>query len=187
MRGFLKNETGKAVFKLQRGIPVNGSLSFDDAYLTLGEKSGKKEGAPFVKWLKENHFPDEDWVFYKEEDELFFPPKKKAPVKIAETEAVAEVEVEATPGPPEVVELPKPKPRKAPAKGAGRKLTKEQRVQESAVTAGTIIEADIPQAKKMIEKTKSRSTLKRALGLANHFSHKEEHRRLILRRLEEVY
>ncbi len=186
MRGFLKNETGKAVFKLQRGIPINGRLSFEDAYLTLGEKSGKKEGAPFVKWLKENHFPDEDWVFYKEEGQLFFPAKKKAPVKVADPEVTDVAEVVA-PGPPEVVELPKPKPRKAPAKGAGRKLTKEQRYKESAITAGTIIDADIPQAKEMIGKTKSRSTLKRALGLANHFSHKEDHRRLILRRLEEVY
>jgi len=182
MRGFIKNGTGKSVFKLQRGIPVNGKLSFDDAYLTLGEKSGKKEGTTFVKWLKENHFQDEGWVFFKEEDVLFFAPKKKAPAKTPETLA------EKVPGPPEVVELPKPKTRKvAPAKGAGRKLTKEQKVKASAVTAGTIIDAEIHQAKELIEKTKSRSTLKRALGLANHFSHKEEHRRLIQRRLEEVY
>ncbi len=173
MKGFLKNETGTSVFKLQRPLPINGMLSFDDAYLTLGEKSGKKEGATFVKWLKENHFQDEGWVFYKEEGVLFFSPKKKAPAKNAKV------------GSPEVVELPKPKI--APARGAGRKFTKEQKVKESAITAGTIIEADIPQAKEMIEKTKSRATLKRALGLSNHFSHKEEHRRLIQRRLEEVY
>jgi hypothetical protein len=181
MKGFIKNETGKSIFKLQRGIPVNGKLSFDDAYLTLGEKSGKKEGASFIKWLKETHFLDDAWVFYKEEDILFFA-VKKAEVKTPEKKATKEV-----PGPPEVVELPKPKARIAPAKGAGRKLTKEQKVKESAVTAGTIIEAEISQAKELIEKTKSRATLKRALGLANHFSHKEEHRRLIQRRLEEVY
>ena len=175
MKGFLKNETGKSVFKLQRPIPINGMLSFDDAYLTLGEKSGKKEGATFVKWLKENHFADEGWVFYKEEGVLFFAAKKVAKSTPKGTE-------------PEVVELPKPKSGKiAPARGAGRKLAKEQKVKQSAVTAGSIIEAEIPQAKEMIEKTKSRGTLKRALGLANHFSHKEEHRRLIQKRLEEVY
>ncbi len=175
MKGFLKNETGKSVFKLQRPIPINGILSFDDAYLTLGEKSGKKEGVTFVKWLKENHFQAEGWVFYKEEGVLFFAAKK-----VAKTSPKGEE--------PEVVELPKPKTEKIiPAKGAGRKFTRAQQVKESAVTAGTIIEADIPQAKEMIEKTKSRATLKRALGLSNHFSHKEEHRRLIQRRLEEVY
>ena len=175
MKGFLKNETGTSVFKLQRQIPINGMLSFDDAYLSIGEKSGKKEGPTFVKWLKENHFAADGWVFYKEEGVLFFAAKKAE---------------KSTPegNEPEVVELPKPKTGKiAPARGAGRKLAKQQQVKESAVTAGTIIQADIPQAKEMIEKTKSRATLKRALGLANHFSHKEEHRRLIQRRLEEVY
>jgi hypothetical protein len=185
MRGFIKNETGKSVFKLQRGIPINGRLSFDDAYLTLGEKSGKKEGPAFAKYLKEYHFPDEGWVFYKEEDVLFFPPKKTKAPKV--TKSAAEETVDTVPGPPEVVELPKPKARKAPAKGAGRKLSKEQTVKASSVTAGTIIDAEIPQAKELIAKTKDRATLKRALGLSNHFSHKEEHRRLIQRRLEEVY
>lgn len=180
MKGFLKNETGTSVFKLQRGIPINGKLSFDDAYLTLGEKSGKKEGASFIKWLKENHFLDGGWVFYKEEGVLFFEVKKPAK-KVSEKKDTKEVS-----GPPEVVELPKPK-KIAPAKGAGRKLTKDQKVKENVVTAGLIINAEIPQAKEMIEKTKSRAILKRALGLANHFSHKEEHRRLIQRRLEVVY
>ena len=171
MQGFIRNETKKAVFKLQRPLPINSSLTFDDAYLSLGEKSGKKEGDVFVKWLKENHFQDEGWVFYKEEGVPYFKSsaKKNNPA----------------PSEPEVVELPRPK--KSPSKGAGRKLTKKARVAESAVTAGAIIEADLPQAKEMIDKTKSRGTLKRALSLANHFSHKEEHRRLIQRRLEEVY
>ena len=180
MKGFLKNETGISVFKLQRGIPINGKLSFDDAYLTLGEKSGKKEGSTFIKWLKENHFLADGWVFYKEEGVLFFEVKK--PAKQTPDKKATKV----LPGSPEVVELPKPK-KHVPAKGAGRKLVKDHRVKESAVTAGSIINAEITQAKEMIEKTKSRATLKRALGLANHFSHKEEHRRLIQRRLEVVY
>lgn len=180
MKGFIKNETGTSVFKLQRAIPVNGKLSFDDAYLTLGEKSGKKEGVAFIKWLKENKFLDDSWVFYKEEGVLFFEVKK--PVEqTPEKKATKELS-----GPPEVVELPKPK-KHTPAKGAGRKFVKDHRVKENAITAGLIINAEIPQAKEMIEKTKSRATLKRALGLANHFSHKEEHRRLIQRRLEVVY
>lgn len=174
MKGFIRNETNKAVFKLQRPLPPNSSLSFDDAYLALGEKSEKKEGDSFVKWLRDNHFQDEGWVFYKEEGVPYFASKKTPAKKKA-----------AAPTEPEVVELPRPK--KAPSKGAGRKLAKKARVAESAVTAGAIIEADLPQAKEMIDKTKSRGTLKRALGLANHFSHKEEHRRLIQRRLEEVY
>lgn len=171
MKGFIRNETKKAVFKIQRPLPVNSTLTFEDAYLALGEKSGKKEGDAFVKWLKENHFKDEGWVFYKEEGVPYF----KAPAK----------QNTSTPSEPEVVELPRPK--KSPSKGAGRKLTKKARVAESAISAGAIIEAALPQAKEMIDKTKNRSTLKRALNLSNHFSHKEEHRRLIQKRLEEVY
>lgn len=166
MRGFIRNETGQAVFKLQRPLPVRGVLSFDDAYLTLGEKSGKKEGPAFVKWLKENHFQDEGWVFYKEDGVPYFPQDAK--------EATAEVPETA---PPKV----------APAKGAGKRLKKNSRPRKKEITAASIIEAEFPQAKALIEKCNDRGTLKKAETLSNHFANKEEHRRHILRRLEQVY
>jgi hypothetical protein len=181
MRGFLKNETGRSVFKLQRPLPVNGVLSFDDAYLTLGEKSGKKEGQGFVKWLKDTHFPDEGWVFYREEGVLFFPkPKQETPVK----EEVKEIEVSPDP--------PKAPRKKIAAKGAGKKLRQNANKKRSSkksqeIVPGDVINADLPQAKELLSKIKDRQVLKRALSLSNHFSNKEEHRRLINRRLEEVY
>jgi hypothetical protein len=169
MKGFIRNENGKSYFKLQRPLPVNGILSFDNAYLTLGEKSGKKEGPAFVKWLKENHFPGEGWVFYKEEGVLFFSAKETAAAKA------------------EAAESPAKHVKVAPGRGAGKKIAKRNtKIPHGDITAGTIIQSDLPEAKIMITKTNNRGTLKKALALATHFSHKEEHRRLIMRRLEEV-
>ena len=75
-----------------------------------------------------------------------------------------------------------------PAGGAGKRLAKKNdRVSNKKATAGLIIDAPIDRAKDMIASTKDRAILKRALSLSNHFSHREEHRRLIQRRLEEVY
>ncbi len=166
MKGFIKNETNRSIFKLQRSLPIDGKLSFDNAYLTLGGSSGKKKGIEFIKWLKVNHFPEEGWVFYKEEGVLFFSGKTKSP----------EIKIDLHPK------------KVAPGKGAGRKFVKTNtKVNAKEVTAGSIIEADLPQAKKMLASIHSRQTLKKALTLSNHFSNKEGHRRLIQRRLEEVY
>lgn len=169
MKGFVKNETGKAVFKAQRPLPPGSVLTFEDAYLVFENKSGKKKNQTFVKWLRDNVFAEEGWGFYKEEGVPFFPEKK------VETAAAVE-------------EAPAPEPKVAPAKGAGRKLVRKARkVTKNNTTAASIIEADLPQAREMISKTKDRAILKKALTLSDHFSKKEEHRRLIMRRLEEVY
>ncbi len=180
MKGFIKNETNRAFFKLQRPVPVNGKISFDNAYLTLGEKSKKPLGSSFVKWLRDNTFKDqEEWVFYKEEDVLFF---KSAP-------EIKEKEPKVGKGEPEVVvSVPKVRKKKSPSKGAGKKLTRKKEAAERMnITPSSIIEASIEEAKSLIEKTKDRAVLKKALSLANHFSKKEEHRRLVQKRLEEVY
>ena len=169
MKGFIHNQTGRAKFKAQRPLPPNSKLSFDDAYLTLGEKSGKKKGPAFVKWLKENHFQDEGWVFYKEEGVPYFPKSSKNEEKVDSIGKVPSSETE-------------------PARGAGRNLRKKNiRARKSDVTPDAIIKADIPRAKALIEKCTDRATLRKAESLSNHFSQKEEHRRLILRRLEQVY
>jgi hypothetical protein len=173
MKGFIKNETNRAVFKAQHGIPVNGILYFDAAYLALGDKSGKKPGPSFIKWLRDDYFFEEGWCFYKEEGVLFFKEEPVPEVKSGEPEVVVAV----------------PKRRKvSPPRGAGKKLKRKKEASEKVnITAGAIIEADLVQAQSLITKTKDRSVLKKALTLANHFSHKEEHRRLVQRRLEEIY
>ena len=179
MKGFVKNETERSVFRIQRTIPVNGSLSFDNAYLTLGEMSGLKLGIAFVKWLKENHFSTEGWCFYKEEGVPFFK-KDIKPEPKPEVKKKGEPEV--------VVSVPRIHKKIAPAKGAGRKFTRNKDANEKkGITAKTIIEASIEDAKSLISNTKDRGVLKKALTLCNHFSKKEEHRRLVMKRLEEVY
>lgn len=178
MEGFVRNETGKAVFKAQRPLPPGAKLYFEDAYLVFENKSGKKKGASFVKWLRENVFPEEGWAFYKDEGVPFFAEKK---TKSATSEKKT--------GPVDPVpESDAPKQKVAPAKGAGRKLVKKsKKVSRNNNTAAAIIEAELPQAKSLIGQTKDRQVLKKALSLSNHFANKEEHRRLIQRRLEEVY
>ncbi len=176
MKGFIKNETNKAVFRLQRSIPVNGTVLLENAFLSVGEKSGKKTALSFAKYLKENHFPEEGWVFCKEDGSPLFKEVSKPKTKVGSKE-------------PEVV-VPVPKKRKkvTPGKGAGKKLTRNKEANEvTEITAGAIIDAAIPQAKSLIAKTKDRGILKKALTLSSHFSNKEEHRRLVQRRLEEVY
>ncbi len=176
MKGFIKNETGTAFFRLQRQLPVNGILSFDNAYLSVGEKSGKNCGITFVKWLKDNYFTEEGWSFYKEEGVPFFKVKEEPVVEVTHGE------------PAVVVSIPKKRKRVYPAKGAGKNLTRNKDASETTkITPSAIIEAPVPQAKSLINKTKDRAVLKKALSLSKHFSHKEEHMRLVQKRLEEVY
>lgn len=172
MKGFIKNETGKAVFKAQRPLPPGSIISFEDAYLVFEVRSGKKKNQTFVKWLKDNIFIEEGWVFYKQEGVPFFAEKKK---QVEEHQDL-------------VQEIPKPQVKVEPAKGAGRKLVRNKsKVNRNNITASSIIEAELPKARELISKTKNRSALKKALTLTQHFSKKEEHRRLIMRRLEEIY
>jgi len=72
MKGFVKNEGDKGIFILQRTLYPGAMLSFDEAYLSVGEKSGKKKGAPFVKWLRDNYLSATQWVFYKEDGIPYF-------------------------------------------------------------------------------------------------------------------
>lgn len=181
MKGFVKNETRKAVFKAQRPLPPGAQLSFDDAYLVFETKSGKS-GLAFVKWLRDNVFPDEGWVFYKEEGVRFF---SDSPVASDKKKGTLDL-----PEPPPPVEITPTVSNKkiAPGKGAGRRLVKKAtKVARGNNTAAAIIEAQLPQAQSLIEQTKDRQVLKKALSLSNHFANKEQHRRLIQRRLEEVY
>lgn len=164
MRGFAKNESRDAFFILQRQVIPGGTISFEDAYKAVGKKSGKKENASFVKWLKENYLSASHWAFYKEEGIPFFSVEEEA-------------EVSAEKSKPET-----------PAKGAGRVLRREATDEKGTeITPSEIIESKFPRAKVLIEKCNNREVLKKALNMSRHFSQKEEHMRHLMRRLEQVY
>ncbi len=164
MKGFVKNEGEKGVFTLQRRINPGTTLSFEDAYLTVGKKSGKKKGPSFVKWLRESHLTGNQWAFYRQEGAPYFTSEEVEQGEEKVTEAVA------------------------PARGAGTVMKrKATTVNKSSITPNTIIEADFPEAHDLIEKCADRTVLKKALALSQHFSKKDEHMRHLMRRLEQVY
>lgn len=164
MKGFVKNEGDKGSFVLQRSLHSGATLSFDEAYLTVGAKSGKKKGVEFVRWLRDNCLSGEKWVFYKEEGVPYF----------------TEAESEKAEGPSAKLDIP--------AKGAGRVMRRHvEPTKGSEITAKTIIEAPHEQARSLIDKCKDKVVLKKALALSRHFSRKEEHMRYLMKRLEQVY
>ena len=56
----------------------------------------------------------------------------------------------------------------------------------TTATAVSIIEAPYEEARGLIEKTSDRTVLKKALRAAQHFSHKDQHLRHLMKRLEQV-
>ncbi len=164
MKGFVRNEGEKGVFTLQRRLSPGTKLSFDDAYLTVGEKSGQKKGPSFVKWLRENCFTDSQWVFYKKEGVPYFT-----------SEEISQAEEK----PVEVL---------APSKGAGRIMKrKADTTNKGSITPNLIIGAPFSEAQALIEKCSDKKVLKKALTLSQHFSKKDEHMRHLMKRLEQVY
>ena len=165
MKGFVKNEGKKGAFTLQRRLHPGSTLSFDDAYLTVGAKSGKKEGPAFIKWLRETCLTGNQWGFYKEDGVPYF---------TKETAKTLEI---------------KPTPSSTPAKGAGRRMTRKQEGGEkgTAITPNALVEAAFPEAQALIEKCSDKTVLKKALALSQHFSKKDEHMRHLMKRLEQVY
>jgi hypothetical protein len=165
MKGFVKNEGTEAFFILQRPVSPGGKVSFEDAYVTVGKKSGKKEGVAFVRWLRDNYFAASNWVFYKEEGVPFFSAEE------------AKVAMETSVGPVD------------PGKGAGKVMRRqaENTAKGTAITAKSIIEAPYAQAKVLIDKCADKSVLKKALAASRHFSQREDHMRHIMKRLEQIY
>jgi hypothetical protein len=166
--GFVKNESNEAFFKLQRSLPPGGKIKFSDAFLTVGSKSGL-EGKEFIKWLRENVFPGTNWGFYSEDDVAFFSETSKNNQDVAPS------------APPVSLEA---------GRGAGRverrALSKGETKKGFEITASSIIEAEFPIAKTLIEKCKSRAILKKALNLSQTFANKDEHMRHLVKRLEQV-
>lgn len=166
--GFVKNESNEAFFKLQRSLPPGGKIKFSDAFLTVGKKSGF-EGKDFVRWLRENVFPGADWGFYSDDNVPFFSETGKKNPDVAPTTPPVSLEA---------------------GKGAGRV---ERRVRSKGetkkgleITASSIVEAEFPTAKTLIEKCKNRAVLKKALNLSQTFANKDEHMRHLMKRLEQV-
>ncbi len=159
MKGFVKNESDRTLFVLQRAINPGFSLTFDEAYVVVGKKSGKKKGSTFVNWLRENYFQDPLWAFYKDEGEAYF-----------EEEAIGA------------------RPRIVTAQGAGKNLVRRDDAQEdSRALAIKILDSEIVIAKSLIDKCRDRSVLKKALAASKLRAGKEAHMRHLIRRLEQVY
>ncbi len=164
MKGFVKNEGEKGVFILQRTLYPGALLSFDEAYLSVGGKSGLKNGISFVRWLRDNYLSGAQWVFYKEEGVPYFSQEEMSEIEERPVEAVA------------------------PAKGAGRVMRRHVNdAKGTEITANTIIEQPFTQAKVLIDKCGDRNVLKKALALSQHFSKKEDHMRHLMKRLQQVY
>jgi len=177
-RGYVKNEGTKAYFVCQRQIPPGGAVELDDVYKSVGKKSGLKNDLEFVEWAKTHVFRRGSWGYYEDEGKpLGAKPSAKtaAPKKAAPKEAA-------------ISDKGKSSKKSKDAKGAGRALRRDINAAEGiTVTPSAIIEAPYDLAQGLIEKTRDRSVLKKALALTQHFGGKERHMRHIIKRMEQVY
>ena len=178
MRGYVKNEGTQAYFVCQRQIPPGGSVELDDVYKTVGKKSGLKNDLEFVAWVKAHVFRRGSWGYYEDEGKpLGAKPaaKKATPKKAAPKKAAVSAKGKSS-------------KKSKDAKGAGRALRRDINTAEGiTVTPAAIIEAPYEQARGLIEKTRDRTVLKKALALTQHFGGKEQHMRHIMKRMEQVY
>ena len=183
MQGYVQNTGSQAYFILQRQVPPGGKISLEDAFLVVGKRSGLEESQvqEFVDFLKTEVLKKGHWSFF-EDDGKPFGAQKVAKKGSRKKEPAEEPK-------PEVTSNRKTSSKKsADARGAGRAMRRD--LDESlgtGVTPAAIIEAPYEQARTLIEKTKDRMVLKKALNLTKHFSNKEQHMRHILKRLEQVY
>jgi len=160
MKGFVKNESDRTIFILQRSIGPGLSITLEEAYVVVGKKSKKRKGPSFAKWLRENYFRDSTWEFYKDEEEPYF----EEEVSLQETASVRAAE------------------------GAGKNLVRRDASQEKQGNlALKIINSDIVLAKPLIDKCKDRAVLRTALAASKLRAGKEAHMRYLIRRLEQVY
>jgi hypothetical protein len=176
MRGYVQNEGRDAFFILQRRIPPGGKVRIEDAYRSVGKKSGLEEGPEFVKWLLSDVLTRGSWGVYEEEGKPLFPEETENKEEEAEVPPKSQVSSKTS------------SDRSKDAPGAGRALRRESSEERGVeITPGSIIEAPYDQARTLIEKTRDRGVLKKALALTQHFSGKEQHMRHLMKRLEQVY
>jgi hypothetical protein len=177
MKGYVRNEGEQAYFVCQRQIPPGGKVELTAIYKSVGKKSGVDEGPEFVEWIKSNVFRRGSWGYYEEEGKLL---GVKEEVKKPSSKPVSKPKKRTT--------AKTSSKKDNDAQGAGRNVRRDPTENESGeVTPSAIIEAPYDQARALIEKTKDRIVLRKALKLTNHFSGKEQHMRHIIKRLEQVY
>jgi hypothetical protein len=183
MKGYIQNSGTKACFVLQRQVPPGGRVQLEDAYKSVGKKSGVEETQTeeFVNFLKTQVLRKGSWSVFEAEGKPFGAPAEAAPKKApALNKAVA---------PKTTVSKSKTSSKRGKdAAGAGRAMGRDyDEARGGTVTPSAIIEAPYDEARSLIEKTKDRVILKKALNLTKHFSGKEQHMRHIIKRLEQVY
>lgn len=178
MRGYIQNEGTQAYFIVQRQIPPGGKVQIEDAYKSVGKQSGLEEGPDFIEWLKTTIFTRGTWGYYEAEGKPLgdkAPAKKAAPKKAAPKKEVASEKKQSS-------------KKSKDAKGAGRTLRRDANAALGViVTPAAIIEAPYDQARGLIDKTKDRTVLKKALALTQHFGGKEQHMRHLMKRMEQIY
>ncbi len=175
MRGYIQNEGTQAYFICQRQIPPGGKVQLEDVYKSVGKKSGLEENIEFVKWAQDNIFTRGPWGYYEEEGKkLQLTSKKSAPQKPVVRKTPAKNKTSSK--------------RETDARGAGRALRRNTDDGDSLkTTPSSIIEAPYEQARGLIENTRDRLVLKKALNLTKHFAGKEQHMRHIIKQLDRIY
>jgi hypothetical protein len=173
MKGYVQNTGNAAFFVLQRQVPPNGKVKLEDAFKVVGKKSGLSEDqeAEFVQFLREKVLLRGTWGYFDASGSSLDAPVDKAP----KAKKVVNEKVSTK--------------KQDDAKGAGRNLRRSD-VDDIGrgveITPASIIEAPYDAARTMIEKTKDRTVLKKALTLTKHFSGKEQHMRHLLKKLEQT-
>jgi len=167
MKGFVKNESNKSVFKVQRMLVPGGKLTFEDADATLSKKSGGLEGDDFIFWLRENVFPGPEWGFYNDKGKPFFNTSKRKDV------------APEKPIPPKGV-------RTASGKKMVRKSPNTSRDNKNQLKPAQLLEADFSQARIVIDRCQDKQVLKKALTLSKNLAKRGEHMRYLMQRLQQV-
>lgn len=180
MKGYVQNLGTNAFFILQRQVPPGGKVRLQDAFRTLHGNNvelTEDKVAEFIELLKTKMPTNGTWGYFDESG--------------------VSLEISETSEKPVALEKSKSKNSSSPktsskkeddARGAGRNLHRDSDsvAKGTEITAATIIQASYDEARTLIESTRDRVVLKKALGLTKHFSGKEQHMRHILKRLEQT-
>jgi hypothetical protein len=173
MKGYAQNLGNAAYFVLQRQVPPGGKVKLEDAFKVVGKKSGLTEDqtSEFVQFLKETVLLRGTWGYFDDSGVSLDAPVVKGP----KAKKVVNEKISTK--------------KQDDAKGAGRNLRRadaDDTGRGVEITPASIIEASYDDARTLIEKTKDRVVLKKALTLTKHFAGKEQHMRHILKKLEQT-
>lgn len=174
MKGYVQNLGNSAYFVLQRQVPPLGKVKLEEAFKVVGKKSDltEEQVVEFVQFLREKVLLRGDWGYFNADGSQLGAVSKESKPPRAKRSSQNNTSSK----------------QEEDAKGAGRNLRRDQEVPRGAaeVTPSSIIEAPYEDARSMIDRTRDRVVLKKALSLTKHFSGKEQHMRHILKRLEQT-